>query len=176
MKALLFDTETTGLVKNVAIPDAKQPFVIEFCGCVLNENTGEAEWHEMLIKPPVPISAEITEITGITQDMVVGAEPFAVHVDRLLALFSGVDRVVAHNLSFDRDIMDIEMRRHGATIEWPELVCTMEATAHWTGRWLNLGKLHAQLFGEPHENAHRARPDVEALVRVYQELRKRGEV
>jgi hypothetical protein len=39
---------------------------------------------------------------------------------------------------------------------------------------LTLSNLHEHLFGEKFKDAHRARSDVMALVRVARELRRRG--
>jgi len=44
------------------------------------------------------------------------------------------------------------------------------------GHRLSLSALHEELFGEPFSGAHRARVDVDALTRCFNELRQRGDI
>jgi hypothetical protein len=72
------------------------------------------------------------------------------------------------------EMVDIEFERLGRKAPWPpRKVCTVEATVHLLGYRLSLQNLHKHLFGENFDEAHRAKVDVEALVRCCVELRKR---
>jgi hypothetical protein len=56
------------------------------------------------------------------------------------------------------------------------VICTIEQSVHYTGYRMNLGDLHQHLLGEKFSGAHRAREDVEALLRVCVEMRLRGDL
>jgi DNA polymerase III epsilon subunit-like protein len=82
---------------------------------------------------------------------------------------------LAHNLSFDRDMIEIELERLGRKIEWPIVgICTVEQTVHLRGRRMNQTALHTYLFEKEFDGAHRARNDVLALTNIAVELRRRG--
>lgn len=173
----LFDTETTGLLDSHLIPLAKQPHIIEFYGCLADLSTGEIIGEiDHLIKPPVPISEEITRITGLTDEALKDSPPFAAVAGRIRAAIEDAPRVVAHNLSYDREMIDIEFERLEQKVKWPRLLCTVEATLHLKGFRLNLTGLHEHLFGEGFPSAHRARNDVQALLRCACELHRRDEL
>lgn len=175
MRTLVFDTETTNLMGNIALPDHKKPHIMEFFGLYLTGNIDVA--HGWLINPTVLISEDAERITGINAGMLRNAPIFGAVADDIVKLIESSDRVVAHNLSFDMDMIDTELRRIDRKVNWPkDKVCTVEATEHFTGKRLNLGDLHKYLFGEPFEGAHRAEVDVRALTRCYRELLERGEI
>jgi len=172
----VLDTETTGLIGNRSMKLDRQPEIIEFAATVIDLDTGEiAESWSTLIKPTNPIPKKNEEITGITNAMVANALPFSAYAAIICELIRTSDAVVAHNARFDSDVLDIEFERLGTRMEWPEIVCSIEATRHLSGKSLNLGNLHDFLFGRKHEGAHRAAGDVEALTSCLVELRARGE-
>lgn len=181
MRALLFDTETTGLVGSRLLALDRQPEVIEFYGCLADVDTGKVEKEvEHLIKPRTPIAQakvkgkrSITDITGIDDEMVKEAPGFEDVADEVFALIEEAPLVIAHNLSFDVEVVDIEAERLGRTIKWPDQLCTVEVTVHLKGFRMTLSDLYQHLFGETFLGAHRARADVEALLRCCTELRKR---
>lgn len=177
MKTLIFDTETTGLIRNSLIPLERQPKIIEFFGMTIDENFMEISNFTRLYNPGFSLDPEIVRITGITDEMLVDVP--ALNAERFTELkqfIEGHDEVVAHNLRFDRDMISLEMRRAEASLVWPKQICTVEATIHYKGFRLNLRALHSLLFEEEFAGAHRAEADVRALARCFIELRKRGEV
>lgn len=174
---LVFDTETTGLVQNMTTREYMQPEIIEFCGIVINAKGKVIEELDRLIKPKQPITDEIIKITGITNEMVKGAISFEIMAPNIRDIIERSDCVVAHNATFDVDMINLEFKRLGMTnIAWPRIICTIEATVHLTGFRLSLSALYEHLFEEKFVGAHRARADVEALVRIVIELKKRGEL
>jgi len=175
LRWFIFDWETSGLISNTQRPLNKQPNGIELYGCLLNTETFEIEDEiDTFLDPGILISAEITKITGITPEMLVGAPKFDTIADRLRVMIEGADAVVAHNLSYDKPLTDFEYARLGQTIEWPKLICSLEATEWVCGYRLSLSALHEHLFGEPFAGSHRARVDVQALTRCVVEMIKRG--
>ena len=177
MKSLIFDTETTGLIENRSVKLTAQPHVIDFYAALVDLRTGEIEkeW-DYLIKPPKPITAEITGITGITNEMVDGKPDFAHYAPFIKQAIQEAPLVIAHNLSFDKEMIDLEFERLGQVLTWPSLSCTVEATIHLKGFRLTLSALHELLFGQSFSGAHRAKHDVAALIRCAVELAKRGEI
>lgn len=183
MKALIFDTETTGLVKNRTLKLDQQPSIIEFYACLVNLKTGKiARELDLLIKPPKLLSdtpapgdkKTITQITGITNAMLADAQPFSLHAKDIINMLTKAPLVIAHNASFDKEMIDIEAERLGFEVKWPRIICTVEQTIAMKGYRLSLSALHQELFGEPFTGAHRAKVDVAALTRCCVELFKRG--
>lgn len=185
MLAMCFDTETSGLVENMTIKDDKRPEIIEFYGVLVDlETATQIREVDVLVKPKKELSATppwgskktISEITGITNEMLSNALPFSELADEIIGLIECSPVVIAHNCSFDVDMLDIEAARCGKTIKWPRRLCTVEQTAHLKGKRLKLNDLHEFLFGQKFEEAHRAKNDVQAMVRCCVELLKRGEL
>jgi DNA polymerase III epsilon subunit-like protein len=174
VKHLIFDTETTSLPKPSILQLDKQPRVIEFAGILWDDVTDDERDYEWLFNPGIPIPAEASKISHITDDMVKDAPSFAEKAPAIRALLMLADVVVAHNLFFDIHMVSNEFRRaNTADVKWPKGICTVEATEHLQGRRLRLSELYHNLFGETFPNAHRALVDVKALRRCYKELRKR---
>ena len=174
---IVFDTETNGLIQNMAIPLKEQPRIIEFFGLKLDDQTLEpvAEWHSLFHLKEV--LQEVTDITGITSEMLKDAPNFAERVKSLVDFFLGERIMVGHNLSYDRDILTIELKRLGmlTRFPWPFThICTVEATESVMGYRMNLTALHEHLFGTGFGGAHRAQTDVEATARCVRELVSRG--
>lgn len=176
-KLIIYDTETTGLIANSALPLKDQPQIIELYATKLDGETLEEveTFHSLFYVKNVP--PEVTKITNITTEMVSGSPTFAQMVDPLARFFLGVDMMAGHNLSYDRDMVWIEMRRLGreCRFPWPPRhLCTVEATEHVEGYRLGLSALHEKLFGSTFDSAHRAKADVEATTRCLRELVKQG--
>jgi len=175
---LIFDTETTGLVENMTTRSDQQPEVIEFCGININPDNGDIlNELDILIKPQFLITDEISKMNGITNEMVIDAPSFKDVASAIRDIIESSDLVVAHNAAFDRDMVDLEFKKLGVTkVAWPHIICSLEQTIHLTGFRLSLSHLYEYLFKEKFTGAHRARVDVEALVRCIVELRKRGDI
>lgn len=178
MKTLIFDTETTGLIENLSTPAPRQPEIIEFYGAIIDLETGEFFRElDLLIKPQNPIPEEVIRITHIDNEMVEACSQFKHKADVIADIISSSNVILAHNLSFDMDMVDQEFARLDRTLDWPETrICTVEQTVHLRGYRLSLMALHEHLFGEPFKEAHRAKTDVQALIRCAIELYKQGEI
>lgn len=176
MIAFVFDTETTALIENRTVRDEMLPEVIEFYGCVADLSSGEIlNQVEYLIKPRRPVPELVTKITGLTTEQLASAPSWAEVFPSIRELIEASEAVIAHNLSFDKEVVDIECGRIGATVRWPvDLICTVEQSLHIKGIRLSMTHLHEYLFGEGFEGAHRARTDTMALLRCSTEMFKRG--
>jgi DNA polymerase III subunit epsilon len=182
--AYILDTETTGLIENRLRKLERQSEVIEYYGCLADLDTGKVvSEFETLIKPKTKISDKkvkgektISDITGITNDMLATAPIFADVAEQIRQHIEAAPLVLAHNAAFDREMLDIEMERCGKSIFWPHVLCTIEQTMHLKGFRLSLTNLHKHLFDEDFPEAHRAKSDVMALLRCCVELRKQGAI
>ena len=177
--AFVFDTETTGLVNNRIIKINRQAEVIEFYGNLIDLSSGKInKVYHTLIRPTVefPMSDYTikTTHTKLTNKMLEDAPTFNKVADDIREFIEAAPMIIAHNLSFDMEIVDIEFERLKGQLNWPlRRVCTVEATLFLNGFRLSLTKLHQLLFGEEFENAHRAGSDVTALNRCAVELYRR---
>jgi DNA polymerase III epsilon subunit-like protein len=181
MKSFVWDTETTNLIENIGRPLKDQPYIIEFFGITVDHDLmNEPGYLEtaptlsFLCRPPFAITAETTRITGITPDLLKNVPEFRHFAPKVKETIEAHDRVVAHNAGYDVDMTNFDMRRVDQTIEWPEVICTIEGTEWLKGYRLNLGALHTELFGFDFADHHRAEPDTRALAKCYIELINRG--
>lgn len=173
----LFDTETTDLVHNTLLPLQQQPRIIEFYGVLLDKYLNRVNEIEFLCDPGIPISEEVTKITGIKNEDVAGLRRFSEHAGSVVEMLSSADEWVAHNLSYDEFVVEVELKRAGIVMPVPKSkVCTVEATEWIKGYRLKLGDLYEHLFEEPMGEAHRARNDVEAMVKCFCKLRQQGDI
>jgi len=172
-----FDTETTALVKNALVGEKFQPRIIEFFG-VLTADDSEfsiLERCHFVCNPGIPISKEVTAITGFTDERVKNEPPFGMFMQQVRDFFQKAHFVVAHNLSYDKYVVDYEMRRNNQKpIDWPEWqICTVEQTEWIKGYRLSLTGLHEFLFNKAFTGAHSAEHDVLAMHECYKELYRR---
>jgi DNA polymerase III alpha subunit (gram-positive type) len=175
MKTLIFDTETTALTSNRLLRLEDQPRVIEFYGVLIDLDTGQRfdEYHS-LINPEIMITKEITKITNITNEMLKGQPTFFFIPEFITPLIVQSDQLLAHKLSFDMEIIEMEYDRLGSFPSWPNrLCCTVEQTVNLKGYRLNLASLYEYLFNKTPLEAHRAKDDVNTLVQCALELRRR---
>lgn len=187
LDAIIFDTETTDLIHNSAVPLKFQPHVIELYAkrirlpdSLLGSSMDDWELvdeYQSLVNPGVKISDEVIGITGITNEMVKNAPKIEEIWDAVRDFFSASDINVAHNISYDKQIMTFEQMRVDKTKQFPwarRLICTVESTEHIKGRRLNLTDLHMHLFGCAFEDAHRAKSDVDADELCFKKLWEQG--
>tara|TARA_Y100000310_G_scaffold344936_1_gene460616 strand:- start:1868 stop:2401 length:534 start_codon:yes stop_codon:yes gene_type:complete len=165
---IVFDTETTGLVQADGTPLDRQPKIIEIACIKLDKNWKELDRFERLVNPQAPLPAKIIEITGLKDIDLEAQPPFAGIYDDLCDFFLGETRMLAHNVKFDTDLLRFDLMRIGKLLHfpWPKThLCTVQA-ARPLGVKKSLGNLYHYAFKKNFEDAHRAMPDVEALVRL----------
>jgi DNA polymerase III epsilon subunit-like protein len=177
---LIFDTETTGLIDNRTVHIDKQPHIIEFCGQIVDLAKAKVlKKFSTLIKPsqlvdlskPVKGKKSINDITGISNEMIADAPTFKEVKTDIVNLIASAPAAIAHNLSYDKDMVEIELERLKEKVSWPSrMICTVEQTVHLRGHRLNLTKLHGLLFPAETFVAHRAGSDVDALTKIAVEL------
>lgn len=151
------DTETTGL------PWYER--LIEI-GAVRFRGGAVIDRWRMLVDPQRPIPARVTAIHGITDALVAGAPEARVALLEFQRFCRGA-LLIAHNASFDRDILATEYARAGIAPPPEPLYCTWRFAKHCItdAPRYGLTPLAAHL-GLP-EAAHRALPDAELARRVF---------
>ena len=163
-RVAVLDFETTGL--SPALGDRPTEVAI-----ALVEQGRIVERFQSLMNPGRPIPAFVTQLTGISNDMVARA-PSVAEVMREAARFVGALPVVAHNASFDRKFWVAELQRLSLTSDSP-FACTMllarrlypECASH------KLGAL-VQALGLPQSGrAHRAMVDTEMAAHLWCRIR-----
>ena len=153
----IVDLETTGY-------DFGRDHIIEI-GAAIIRGPEVIDTFTTLVDPLVPLSAEITKLTGIDDSMVRGA-PSAEAAVRELVAFIGERDIVAHNANFDRAFVERVTGRHALRGTW---IDSLEITRIGLPRLRShrLQDLAAAFGVTPEGPAHRALPDVEALAAVW---------
>ncbi len=151
------DIETTGL-------DPEKDAIIEIGAVRFNEKRVEGEWSN-LINPGKPIPPFITQLTGITDQMVLQS-PSIREVIHELADFIGDAIIVGHNIGFDLSFFKrFRLFQSNEVIDTYELASVLLPTSD---RY-NLGAL-AQSLGVLLPATHRALDDAQATRGVYLRL------
>jgi len=158
------DIETTGL-------DPQNDAIIEIGAVKFNGSRIEAEYSQ-LINPGRPIPPMITQLTGITDQMVLKEPPIKAVIQDFED-FVGDCPVLGHNVRFDLSFL-----RRQRILEYNDVIDTYELAAVFlpTASRYNLGAL-GQLLSIPFPATHRALDDARATRGVYEKLiRKASEL
>ena len=154
---LFLDTETTGTdhATDEIIELAMVPFTYSLDGAILAVGAPFSALNE----PSVPISPEITALTGITQEMVAGRRIDADAVERFVAPAA---LVIAHHAGFDRPFVE----RSWPVFETKPWACSMTQIP-WGDEGFDGVKLrYLGLLSGFFYDAHRAVADCEAAVEL----------
>ncbi len=167
MRAIIFDTETTGLLLPSSADVSKQPKIIEL-GAIVVDETGVVAELSQLLNPNEEISAQITKITGIKNEDLVGKPTFSEYLPQLKAFFEGATMLICHNAPFDSGMLKNDLLRAGCEdFVWPETtICTVQEYTPMFGRRPKLTQLYEKVVGKPLAQTHRALDDVLALYEV----------
>ncbi|MCL2446140.1 MAG: PolC-type DNA polymerase III [Oscillospiraceae bacterium] len=158
---VVFDVETTGL-------NAQRDRVIEI-GAVKFAGGEVLGKFQTFIDPKRSLPPRITELTGITQDMLVGA-PDEWDAALAFAEFCGEGAVLAaHNASFDMGFMRALYQRHGGSFNYPcvDTLTLAQMLLELKNYRLNTVAEHFRLGAFNH---HRADDDARVTARILQEL------
>jgi len=104
-----FDLETTGL-------DSRRDTIIEIGAVVLRDGVVTDETFSVFVNPGRPLSHVITQLTGITDDMVKDGLGEREALEQFLAFVKGRP-LAAHNAVFDVGFVSEGCRRHGIPFE-----------------------------------------------------------
>lgn len=164
MKAAFIDFETTAL-------NPKDGFVIEAAVIVaeFNDNleiTGVLEHYHSYNDPGIPIPEKITEITGITDEMVRWEK---LDWEKIQNLLNDSDVIVAHNAEFDR-----KWAAYHGNITNENWVCSYRMV-DWKKSFENSKLETIQKSMGINAQAHSAFEDVKSLIKVLRRKNQEGQ-
>jgi len=158
MNIAFLDTETTGI-------DRANDKIIEIAVKLVKFEapTGKIlsidQTYESFNDPEEDISIEITQLTGITNEMVEG---HSIDWDSVDAIFQDSDLIVAHNAGFDRAFVD----RRSSVSQSKIWACSI-SDIDWLGRGFTSPKQELLCYWHGfYFDAHRAMNDVDALIHL----------
>ncbi len=155
---VIFDIETTGL----------SPLTCQITeiGAVLYKNGEVLSTFSTFVDPGMPIPGEITELTGITDEMVKGAPKPGQAVKEFLA-FAGDRLLIAHNANFDMGFIKKAAEDNGFSV--PNAYLDTLALSRSINPELKKHKLDTlqEYFGLEDFNHHRAFEDAEMLGKIF---------
>lgn len=191
---LFFDVETTGLPNyKERARHPSQPHIVQLAAMLVDGSGRTLESHNVIIKPDGwEIPKEASDVHGITAEVAAIGIGESVAARTLLEMMKKAELSVAHNLTFDKFLARIAMRRFELMTDeqdewWKALptFCTMRESTDLCKlpgiragqfKWPKLIEAYRCLFNEDFSDAHDALADVRACMRIYFELQKRKEV
>ncbi len=136
---------------------------------VLHDGQEIVDTFETLINPEVPIPYGITQLTGISQDMVEGAPRFFEIARKIVKMTEGAI-FVAHNVRFDYTFIREEFKRLGFTYTRKQLCTVRLSRKAFPGlRSYSLSNL-IKHFNIKIKNRHRAMGDTMATVELFEKI------
>ena len=176
---IIFDVETTGLPikRNAPINDLNNwPRIVQFAFGIYKSNGECIEEYDYVIKPDnFTIPENSTKIHKITNEF---ARDNGYEIKYVLNIFleklKNIDYLVAHNLKFDKKILETELYRNNFDFNLQNYnlkdICTMETSTNFcklepfrynTYKWPRLEELHKKLFDEKVDGFHNALVDIQ---------------
>jgi len=192
MKALIFDTETTGMVKWKKPPeDPAQPHLIQLALLLVDTRKWEFMGrYASLVQLPEGASIEpgAFQAHGISEQQ---CKEFGIDPIVACSLFNQMcmraDVIVAHNMSFDETVMRASLYRLGNKPERmseKRLICTKDESTpvlklpgkYGDYKWPTLAEAYMHYTQRELEGAHDALVDTEACLEVFKGLVAEGVV
>lgn len=190
---LFFDTETTGFfVDREPVDHPSQPYIVQLAAQLCEDDGSPVAGFSFIVDPGigvVDIPEKASAVHGITNEIAV---QFGISAEFALSAFTHLyqraDLVCAHNIKFDRGVIEAAIARHYGKVMplRKSLFCTMEAASPIinlppTPKMVEYGftkpkppKLEEcirHFFDEELVDAHDAMADVSACRRVYLHLK-----
>lgn len=125
-KTLIIDVETTGILSKD--PDTE---VVQISAV----NTSGRSVFSLLIKPNKPLSQTLTDLHGISNEMLIDAPTFP-QIAKLLAFVIEGKHVVAYNADFDLKLLWHLFKKYDVQV--PKTLgasCCMDRYSEWCGEW-----------------------------------------
>ena len=208
-RILVFDTETTGKIPSVKSGETvyihEYPYITQLSFIVYNTFMKQVEKkHDYYIKIPsnIIISPFINELTGITNEI---CETKGIDIVEAINIFYDeymkCGCVIAHNIHFDIQMINIELQRnkeiilqkypycinifnaifeklngiaHYCTLRHGINICKIQVMSKENkpyNKWPKLCELYKHLFNEDLQGFHNSLFDVSACLRCYLKMR-----
>lgn len=204
MRVLVFDTETTGLPKSKNISQESLhlwPHIVQFSYVIYDTEVNDiVETSDSIVKinDDVFIPEEVIKIHGITNEI---SKNNGINIIFVLHNFFGhlktVDLLVGHNLSFDINMVKVELNRliveNGTSIihrwnldlltNFENIYCTMKESIELCNiqlvnrfgkpyfKFPKLLELHTKLFETTPYNLHNSFNDILVTLRCFMKLK-----
>ena len=163
MRVLCFDTETTGLPIRKENGEKEYPYIVQISWMIYDTKERYIPTrYDTIISIPkeVDIPKQSICIHGITKQK---SKRYGIPIEMALEHFIGdletVDRIIAHNLSFDRSMIQAECKRHDIEDPFKDIPlhkqeCTMKSNISFCNlprrKYPKLIELHEKLFPDDH--------------------------
>lgn len=191
---LVFDTETNGLPKDWKAPVDQVdnwPRIIQIAWQQYTPDGRKIAEHNYLIKPNgFELTQKAQDVNKITKEML---EKDGISIEHALKMlqtaFEITTKLVAHNIHFDKKVVQAEFLRMSQDrtvldkMHEIEKICTMNSSTKFCNipgpyglKWPKLEELYEKLHPgeEITSNLHDALVDVSVTADCYFELKKRG--
>ena len=189
VQVLIFDTETSDLPRNWRRPASdvdNWPRLVQVAWVACDLKLRAKRKYVTLIRPDGwEIAPGAARVHGIsTEKALRGGVPVTNVLPAFDAELQTCSVIVANNLEFDEAVMTAEFIRAGLPHHFGEVnrFCTMRGTTQMCQlepmirgeyKWPKLSELHELCTGRPHEGAHDAMGDVEAVIRCLHVMLKK---
>ena len=185
---IFFDTETTGLPQNYNAKSSDTynwPRLVQLSWVLATSKGQIINKGNYIVKPQgfvIPQGASV--IHGISTEYATshGTELQEV-LDKFIADFNRADKIVGHNINYDKKVIGAEMYRMGTAdiMDSKKAICTMQSSVDFCKipgcngyKYPTLQELYKRLFNKDYDNAHNAESDILATMKCYFELLKKG--
>ncbi len=185
---IFFDVETTWLPSNYKAPlsdSDNRPRMVQIAWLTYDKDWNLLSENSHIIKPEWYIIPEnVSNIHRITTEK---AEKERKELKEILEKFiqdvESSEYIVAHNISFDTNIIGAELYRKWITntLQTKKQICTMKDSTNFCKipsprwfwyKWPTLSELYNKLFWQDFEDAHDALVDTQACAQCFFELQK----
>lgn len=185
---LFFDTETTGLPMRWSAPATEVqnwPRLVQLAWILFDKDGAELEARDLIVKPAgFTIPKSVSDIHGITTERAASEGVLITQaLDEFLSTFAKSQVLVAHNMSFDENVLVAELIRANKNERLAGIskICTKESSTDYCKipgsfgyKWPTLHELHFTLFGEGFDEMHRAAADARICAKCFFELKRLG--
>lgn len=211
MKFLIFDTETTGLAQTKIINQEtlnKWPHIVQFSYIIYDMENGIIVSKDCIIKlNGITIPEDLTKIHGISNKISQEkGENLEVVLKEFFYYLRKVDFLVGHNISFDINMIIVELLRIIYDRLYPKehidaykhdlhflqnfknVFCTLKQSIELCGlkaidkfgkeyeKWPKLSELHEKLFGTTPNNLHNSFIDILVTLRCFIKLKFKNDL
>ena len=132
---LFFDTETTGLFQDrLPVDDSSQPYIVQLAAQLCEDDGEPVAGFSFIVDPGegVDIPERASAVHGITNEIAAAlGTSLEFALSAFTHLYQRADVVCAHNIKFDKGVMEAAIYRHYRKVMplRKPLFCTMEAAS-----------------------------------------------
>lgn len=162
---VVFDLETTGLEPNMCE-------IIEI-GALKYKNSALVEEFSVLVKPKKEISAEITRITGISNEMVSDASSIEEVLPKFITFIEDLP-LVAHNSSFDLSFIEENIKKQNLPMIKNTNIDTVELARKYIPQAYNYKLTTLKNYFKLEYGSHRSVDDCKTTNYVYEYCKKQA--